>query len=578
MDIHNEIKKGIACDSVNKPHSAVGRAVCISVHPGKMFLLPFLHWFNTRYKGRYKFARLVFLLDLFLIGIAVALAIVSIIGFLFVPKSFEDGIVFESSVAPTEVVSGSPSTLIIRYTNKTKEELRNAKVEIKYPKYFLLQETSPEEIGIIPIGGSGTIHIKGTMFGDVGGEQTFQTRLSFVHGEKFDVFGEKTDTYVFSPSSSALSLSLELPDKMVAYQPIEGIIHYKNTSEINFPKISIKPIWPKEFIFTKGQFEVPTVKSGEKGEVKFEGILQNPQDEITFIFEPSFTFGKDKYKQETLQHTAPIIPLPLTLNHSVEKQTVRPGEDIKFTIQYENISDVELSNVSFTMDAQSPFVKKSSVVSREKIAPKETGTVEITTTLRKTIAQSETSVYENLKIPSRPTATYTIKEDVESTVTSKGATIESQLTTPIIFDSFARYTTATGDQIGRGPIPPQSGKETTYWIFWHVSGTTNELSNVEITGILPANVRFTGRQTVSQNKGVEYDPNTREISWKSDSVMPTLSPTSKIVGIAFELGVTPTVDNLTHELLGQIQLNATDGWTGAIINTSKPDISALLTK
>jgi len=574
----NEIKKGIACDSVNKPDSAVGRAVCISVHPGKMFLFPFLHWFNTRYKGRYKFARLIFSIDLFLVGIAVALAIVAIIGLLLVPKRFEDGIVFESSVAPTEVVSGSPSTLVIRYTNKTKEELRNAKVEIKFPKYFLLQETSPEEIGTIPVGESGTIHIKGTMFGDVGGEQTFQTSLSFVHGEKFDVFGEKNDTYIFSPSSSALSLSLELPDKMIAYQPIEGIIHYKNTSEIDFPTISIKPVWPKEFVFTKGQFEVPKVKSGEEGEVKFEGILQNAQDEITFIFEPSFTFGKDKYKQETLQHTAPIIPLPLTLNHSVEKQTVRPGKNVKFTVEYENISDVDLMDVSFTMDAQSPFVKKSSVVSIEKIAPKETGTVEITTTLRKTIAQSETSVYENLKISSRPTATYTMKETVESTVTSKGTTIESQLTTPIIFDSFARYTTATSDQIGRGPVPPQPGKETTFWIFWHISGTTNELSNVEITGTLPVNVRFTGRQTVSQNKGVEYDPNTREIRWISASVPPTLSPTSKIVGVAFELGVTPTVNNLIPELLSQIQLNATDGWTGAFVSASKSDISAPLTK
>ena len=578
MNIREEIKKGIACDSVNKPDSAVGRAVCISIHPGKMFLFPFLHWFNTRYKERYKFARLIFSIDLFLVGIAVALSIVAIIGFLFVPKRFENGIVFEASVAPTEVVSGSPSTLVIRYTNKTKEELRNTKIEIKYPKYFLLQESSPDEIGIIPIGGSGTIHIRGTMFGDVGGEQTFQTRLSFVYGEKSDVFGEKNDTYIFSPSSSALSLSLELPDKMIAYQPIEGIIHYKNTGGIDFPKISIKPIWPKEFIFTKGQFEVPTVKGGEEGEAKFEGILQNPQDEITFIFEPSFTFGKDKYKQETLQHTSPIIPLPLTLHHSVEKQTVRPGDDVKFTIQYENISDVDLTNVSFTMEAQSPFVKKSSVVSIEKIAPKETGTVEIITTLRKTIAQSETSVYENLKISSQPTATYTMKEEMESVVTSKGTTIEFQLTTPIIFDSFARYTTATGDQIGRGPVPPQPGKETTYWIFWHVSGTTNELSNVEITGILPANVRFTGRQTVSQNKGVEYDPNTRKISWKSASVPPTLSPTSKIVGVAFELGVTPTVDNLTSELLGQIQLNATDSWTGAFISASKSDISAPLTK
>lgn len=573
----DEIKKGVACDSVGKPDSAVGRAVCISVHPGKMLIFPFLHWFNTRYKSRYKFAHLIFSLDLFLIGIALALAVIALFAFIFVPKRFENDIVFEAIVAPREVISGSPSTLVIRYTNKTKEELRNAKIEIKYPKYFLLQESSNNELGTISVGESGTIHIKGTMFGDIGGEQAFQSKLTFVHGDEKDEFGEKTATHIFSPIKSALKLSLDLPEKIIASQTIEGIIRYKNNSEVDFPSISIKPIWPKEFVLSQGQFNIPSVKSDEQGEIKFRGTLKNAPDEITFVFEPSFVFGNDNFKQETLNHTANIIPLPLVLNHSTKKQSVRPGDDVKFTIQFENISETELTDVIFTMDAQSPFVKSTSVVSREKIAPKETGTIEITTTLKSAIVQSETDIYENLKITNLPTATYTMKE-TEQRVTSFGEIIELPLTTPINFESFARYTTESGDQIGRGPVPPQPGKETTYWIFWHIGGTTNELKNVQITGTLPENVRFTGRQTVSQNNGVKYDSDSREISWISDSVLPTLSPTSKIVGVAFELGVTHAEDDLTPEIFNQIQLTATDGWTGEFVSASKPDITALLTK
>lgn len=577
MSIRDEIKKGVACDSVGKPDSAVGRAVCISVHPGKMLLFPLIHWFNMRYKGRYKFARLIFLIDLFLIGIAVALSIVALIAFVVVPKRFEDKIVFEATVAPREVVSGAPSTLVIRYINKTDEELRNAELSMSFPKHFVT-DFSPLTIGTIPVGGFGSVHVKGTMFGDVGGEQAFQSRLTFVHGEEKDIFGEKTTTYVFSPVKSALVLILELPEKIIASQMIEGIIKYENTGLMDFPTVNIKPIWPDDFDFVSGNFKIPSVSSGKNGEVRFNGILQTDNKEVTFVFEPSFVFAEDHYKQETLSHTASVIPLPLVLKHSVEKQTVRPGEKMLFVVQYENMSEFDLTNVNFEMDVQSPFVKNTTTMSKEKIAVFEKGTIELSATIRDSIAQSETEVYENLNIVSRPTATYTINDGMNQRVTSKSTPIKSPLTTPIVFDSFARYITASGDQIGRGPVPPELGKETTYWIFWHIGGTINELTDVQIIGLLPKNVRFTGRQTVSQGETVIYDSSTHEIKWMIKKVPTTLSPTSKIIGAAFEVGITPESEDDALLLLKNIEFSAIDDWTGAFIKAISKDIIALLIK
>lgn len=583
MRFSDEIKKGIACDSIGKPDSAIGRAVCLSVHPGKMLIFPLRHWYNTRYHGRYKFARAVFGFDLFLIGVAVTLTVVALYASFFLPSRFENDIQFDATVAPREIVTGAPSTLVLRYTNSTKEELRNVQIAITPPKHFLLQESTSLSLGTIPIGETAAVHIKGVMFGNVGGEQAFKSKMTFVHGQEKDISGEKTDTQIFSPSRSALALTLELPERMIATQPIEGVIRYENKSEMTFPNVSILPRWPDGFTFVgsnvkqrSGQFELPAVESGKIGEIRFKGVIETTQRELTFVFEPSFAFGEERYRQEILTQTALIIPPPLTLSHSVEKQTVRPGGEVVVRIEYKNDGDVSVTDVAMSLETDSPFIEWMPTVDAKKnpalkiIEPGMSGAVELRFKLRLHIQQSQTSVYEQLLLPTLPRAIYTIEDETSARVTSKGQRLQTPIITPIVFESFARYTAVSGDQLGRGPLPPTIGKETTYWIFWHINGTTNALSDVLIESVLPEGIRFTGKQTVSQNSGVEFDPDTRKIFWTAASVPPTFAPSSKIIGVAFELGLTPTAaqKGTSPILIDQIRLSATDAWTGAFVNAA----------
>ncbi|NQV90371.1 hypothetical protein HQ487_03090 [Candidatus Uhrbacteria bacterium] len=588
MELKNEFQKAIACDSVGKPHSILGRAVCLTAHPGKMAILPFRKWFNKRYKGTYKFARLIFSFDLLLIGAVIGLGITALLlGFTQI-VSFEDRITFEATVAPREIVSGAPSTLIIRYTNETDEELRNTQLTLSYPDDFLLQELSFEHIeaengtinlGTLPVGGSGTVHVRGVMFGDVGGEQTFTSTMTFVHGEDRDIAGKKTSLHVFSPSSSTLSLTLTLPERLIAFQEVEGTITYKNIGEIDFPTISIEPEWPEGFTyisspsaFTDGVFELPAIEGGSSGEFSFIGYLGDVGEEVTFIFHPSFTFGANRYRQETLTHDATVIPPQIQVNHSVDKSTLRAGSTALYTLHYENVGEFAVTNLVLGIESESPFFLKDVYTSESipSIAPGASADVQIRVPLRASILQSETSVWEGLDVSTRVIATYTLGDGSGQRVISKGTSISSPITTPVVFESFGRYATASGDQLGRGPLPPRVGMETKYWIFWHMDGTINTLQNVRIEGTLGSGVEFTGNQSSSQNGGVSYDAASRTIIWTSDSIEPSLSPTSKIIGIGFELGLTPTdsmIDTIPL-LLYDIRLTATDAHTGMYISRS----------
>ena len=595
MPLKEEFKKGIACDSVGKPESVLGRAVCLSVHPGKMLLLPFIKWFDRRYRG-IKFARLLFSFDLLLIGTLIGLALTAVLLALTKPVAFEDNILFEATVAPREIVTGAPSTLVIRYINDTDEELRNAKLALTYPDHFLLQELSVEEthvtngdidLGTIPVGGTGSVRVRGVMFGDVGGEQSFTSTMTFAYGTERDIAGKKTSIHTFSPSSSMLQLELSLPERLVAYQEVQGTITYQNTGVIDFPAVSIQPEWPSGFTFisssvslTDGVFTLPSIPAGESGEIDFVGYLGDVGEEVTFVFHPSFTFDVSRYQQETLTHVAPVVPPQIRVEQSVEASTVRPGSSAVYTVGYENTGEFAVTNLVLAIEATSPFVSDKSVEAQTiaRVEPGESAEVKIQVPLRWSILQSETQDWDGLDLSSRAVATYTLGDGSGQQVSSKSSVVSTPITTPVVFESFGRYATDAGDQLGRGPLPARVGIETKYWVFWHVNGTINELENVRIEGTLGNSVVFTGRQSSYQNSGVEYDASTNTISWTTSSIQPNLSPTSKIVGVAFELGITPTSEMVgtTPVLLYDIRLTGTDARTGAFISRSGTTVTTQL--
>lgn len=594
-----ELKKGIACDSVGKPESVLGRAVCLSVHPGKMLLLPFIKWFDRRYRG-IRFARLLFSFDLLLIGALVGLGAAALFLGLIKPTNFEDSISFEATVAPREIVTGAPSTLVIRYTNGTDEELRNTKLALTYPDHFLLQELSVEEIdrsyetdrtyvdlGTIPVGGTGSVRVQGVMFGDVGGDQSFTSTMTFVHGEERDVAGKKVSVHTFSPTSSTLALTLTLPERLVAFQEVQGTIIYQNTGEIDFPTISIEPEWPEGFTFLSspvsrvdGAFVVPAIAAGESGTLTFVGYLGEVGEEVTFVFHPSFTFDSSRYRQETLTHTAPVVPPQIRVEHSVDHSTVRPGSSATFTVRYKNVGEFDVTNLVLAIEATSPFVSDNSVEATTiaNVAPGASSEVQIRVPLRWSVLQSETTDWDGMDLSARATASYNLGDGSGQRVSSKSSVVATPITTPVVFESFGRYATDSGDQLGRGPLPPRVGIETKYWVFWHVGGTINELTNVRIEGTLGDGVVFTGKQSTSQNSGVEYDAATNTISWETTSIDPNLAPTSKIVGVAFELGLTPdsTMVGTSPVLLYDIRITGTDARTGAFVSHSGSTVTTSL--
>lgn len=561
---------------------AVGRQAGRHVHePARMILK------GTYFKDRSPLHKI---LDA--VAALFVIATIGLIGFLVWPRSTPERIHVSSSVAPVEVITGGNSTLTFRYENQSQETLRDVRVNFEFPEHFLLKEISGETataigsqeftLGDIPIDGYGFIHVNGTMFGDVGGEQIFQTTFAYTYSDdnKTDT---KTSEHSFKPTKSTLVLNLELPKNLVSFQEVSGQITYTNTGDVTFPSLSIAPSWPKSFallqslpVLSSGKFNVKGVEPGETGIITFTGRL-GTADDSTFIFGPSFVFGDQSYTQDQLSQIVGIIPSPLTITQTVHESTLTPGGQATIDLTLENVSAWPISNIQTAIKFDSSYLSTAKTIAPVKtLAPGDKSTVTVELPIKANVARTASST-SNIVITVQSSATFDFEIDGQKVSTNTtGNTTETKLTSPIAISAFGRYYAPSGDQLGRGPLPPLVGETTKYWIFWNISGTTNDLSNVQIEADLGPGVTLTGRQSVSVGSAVQQSGNS--VTWSTGSIKPTLPTGSTIIGIAFEVAVTPSASmvDTSPKLIGVTQITAHDEFTGATVARSASAVTTYL--
>ncbi len=541
-------------------------ALHLAAAPGRLVRHPLTHLFHRYYKEK-SFARTLFVIDIILVATIIVLTSVFTY-LLFRSASITDQVVIDATVAPTEIVSGSASTLIFRYENQSDEELRNARLALTFPAHFeRLEEASGADehsaqvfdLGTIAPDAHGQIKIRGVMFGDVGGDQLFASSLSFTYGER-NALATKKSEHSFRPERSTLALELRLPERLVAGQEVSGQIVYKNTGEINFPEISIEPVWPADFTLissdpslANGNFRLRALAAGEEGVMEFRGRLPG-MESIDFSFHPSFTFGEDRYKQETLSQTVTLLPSQLTARAEPTSAVLTPGGMIEVNILYEHTGEFAIENATVTISSDPSVFTKDVVTTIGSLAPGATGEITVSVPIIARPIINTTSI--------KTTTSYILEgtTDTISVVTDRDSI---KITTPVVLEAFARYSSPQGDQLGRGPLPPIVGEETKYWIFLTVRSTTNAINNVHLDADLGPGVSFTGKQSVSVGEQLTYLAESNSIEWKIPSIDPTVR--DGVVSVAFEVAIVPTEAMLgkTPTLVSGPFVRGQDAFTGA---------------
>lgn len=147
-------------------------------------------------------------------------------------------------------------------------------------------------------------------------------------------------------------------------------------------------------------------------------------------------------------------------------------------------------------------------------------------------------------------------------------------TSTVPFTVAARYYSAVGDQIGVGPLPPQAGLATTYWIVWSVGPTETDIRGLHIFAALPDHVVATGKYASSF--GGTFSGSADAATWDVPLLASTAGQTATF---AFEVRATPTSADVGKPLLlvQPSRVTGTDARTGDALRSSAAGVTTDLT-
>ncbi|MEK7189683.1 MAG: hypothetical protein AAB666_01745, partial [Patescibacteria group bacterium] len=289
--------------------------------------------------------------------------------------------------------------------------------------------------------------------------------------------------------------------------------------------------------------------------------------------------GKEKYLQTSLIKYLTVVDngLNLSANLAGDKTYLKPSEEATMEIHYQNKTGQTLKNINFNLNLPTTLQATKSQLTKKEILPEETGIVEFKIKLSENF---DAGAITAAGLALRPFVSFYLADKPTELLRSFTPTLNIKIASQIKLHAEARYFTAEGDQLGRGPIPPKVGQVTKYWINWFVTTAPNSIKNVTLLGHLPDGVMWTNKTNVAEGEAIKFDPVTRSISWQSDRLEATPSNRCPCAGIGFEVAITPANDDAGKilTLLNQLSIQATDDATGEELKEFSPNITTDLIK
>jgi len=578
-------------DNKNRPNFFIG-TLNIASAPVKTLAAPLHRHYHKKYHGRYKHAKKIFALDMFLVGVAVLLAAASFFLFFAPPAKNYLTVTLADNTATT---IGKIRDLKITIANNTDFNLTDINTTVDFPKNIFIKEyptnfdpkTSSLHLGFLGEKGFTTITFKGQVWGTLNDKQKIIVKTTFVNPKKQTQ--EQNNVLELPLTQSVLKVDWQIPAQAKVGQNFNITINYKNDSSETLSQAVLIPTLPADFTILSstldlidGQWVLKNIPGNFAGKIELTGYLNSlslSSNLFTLTLQSFLEFDQKQYLQSSLIKNLEGQSNGLNLQFSVadKKTFFKPSEDIILNLHYQNTTDKELKDLSFNL-ALPPFLTsaKQTQITSEKItlAPKAEGTATLKFTITKDLLPGE-ELTKNFSLVLRPSASFYFVD--QPTILYRTFTQPEQfkISTFLKLHTESRYFTEEGDQLGRGPLPPKVGQTTKYWINFFLTTSPNSVKDATFKAHLPEGVTWAGKTTVVQGDPILYDPISRTISWKNSLIEATAGDTCPCVGGGFEVDLTPIAESIgkTPKLVEQISLSGTDIYTNEYIQTTAPDLT-----
>ena len=490
--------------------------------------------------------------------------------------------------APKKIASGDDISLEISYLNEDKVTLNNAEISIIYPEGFFWQEASPSpnnegksvwDLGNLSPGVGGKLDLTGQLIGNVGDTKTFMIVADYTPENFSSTFQEK-EAHSVEITSSILELEPAIPTRVVADQEVEFKYKLINNSENDLLKIRLDFEFPNEFsqvssepVFkdASSRIELDRLDAKNSREITIVGSLAGEEGDsrelkvLYGLVQEGGVFRRQGEQSSIIYIVKPELNLQLEVDGGIQGTVVDVGDQLDFTVKYENASEVLIEKLelvaSFSEDLDildfgtfqdennGEYDQEEDTITWNminipefaSIKPGNKGEFGFTINTKESFSpQSEDDKHLilNSKVSTSTMTIAELGEDFEQN--SESNQVEVKINSKVNLEAQGWYYSKDLEEVGSGPLPPQVGQTTSYRITWDVSSLYNDLEEVEVSAKLPKNVFFVGKTYTSDSGDIKFDSDSRLVTWKIHRIPANTGYLFATYQAYFDVSITPT--------------------------------------
>ena len=538
-------------------------------------------YLKARHEKYYKNSKFHLVADIAFVVIIIALFIAFILISGWKPKS---NITLSAKALGEPVKSGNLESFELSY--HAGKATTNNSLAVKLPDNFILNSVEPSEsfdgsantfyLNDLEKGSNGKIKITGLVLGELGAKSDFGFTFNCA-----ECFGGVLQSLPYEIKSSVLTVSANLPENVYRGVEFNGAIKVKNNGprELSDVKIKINDSWQ-----VKGgnELSLDKIGSGEEQTINFSALTGSDQNSLPFSPDYYLNINNELLRQGSFSQDLNIKSPSFKVFIDADKKVTDINEDVVYTISYQNQADVDLINVKFDLVSGNSNFKISnwSLVSSEPKMEEQNNSLVLSGTLSPD--QSGKFSVKVRYMAVKAVANQEVYFNLNSNYSLSGQSLRYSLASPktkaisqFKLKSGAYYYSSQGDQLGVGPIPPQVGLATNYWIFWEVASGGNDLENLAVSADVSDDAVWLDNKSLLAGTLRHAEVGGRVV-WEVLELVAQATPGQYKVG--FSLGVIPEAKDLgkTLLLLQNIKYTAFDKFTGQEISGSLKNLSTSL--
>lgn len=464
---------------------------------------------------------------------------------------------------PSQISLGEETTYFINYYNPLSEPLASVDMRVNFPSDFVTTSLNPQttekamiwKLGALAADEKGTIIVKGRFIGALGTISAIQAVATYRPASRangLEAMATKQITY----AATVLEGKIEVPEKAIPGDRVAIIYRLTNKGQDPLGKFEARIGLPEGFNLLNAtgsqdlleghiyKQELPILGANTSTEVKVIGTFALGFGGQAKVTAQAGTLGADNtfLPAQTAEASFPVLAGDLSLKLVVNgsdamERSVGYGDSLQCAIGYENTANEPLKNVTIRLLLETLDLDNANTPQKYELV--DWGKMQIiasTTRQDQTLVWGPSRMNELKEMPQHGNGSLEINVPLLSQATGTGmiavrATVFADIEgigdskikrtiqiAPMVFKfksdatllAEARYYSEEGAPLGDGPLPPKVGQATRYRIFWTINKQVHALKDIDVSGVLPRNVRFVTLATSTAGE-IAYDPNARTV-------------------------------------------------------------------